>query len=181
MLIDRTYFVGEINIPNVDQSAIGSLVDLFIQKYEPAFLQAALGYDLYKAFTAGIASATPEQKWKDLRDGVEYTDQQGNLTKWKGLITADPKESLIANNIYYWYSRNAHTQSTSMGEVKSSTENANMVSPGLKMTRAFNATYEWLCEMAQYLDARKDVYPEWAKQNRYCMEQKFRPTNTFNV
>jgi len=181
MIIDRTYFVGEINIPNANTTAVSSLIDRFIEKYEPIFLQIALGYELYKEFTQGLAAPVIEQKWKDLRDGVEYTTCSGDLHNWKGLITDDPKESLIANYVYYWHARNHHTQTASVGEVKSAIENSVMSNQGEKMVRAWNEMSAWRCELSQFLSAKKDIYPAYNKADHYHISKTFRPINTFGV
>ena len=89
-LIDRTYFVGELNIPNTNQTVIGSAIDLFIEKYEDQFLNDVLGYTLYKAFKAGLQVVPVAQKWTDLIEGVEYTDLANKTRKWKGLVTQPP-------------------------------------------------------------------------------------------
>jgi hypothetical protein len=274
MLIDRTYFVGELNIPNTNQAAIGSQVDLFIEQYEDQLLNEVLGYSLYKAFKAGMQEVTVDQKWTDLIEGVEYTDVNSKVRFWKGLVTQPPtvlnaldalnpidvkvgrgqqydpianttsttipaalvgktfifekrgvgkliageysvagntltligdqfsvndvytyksatlaintstgtnKKSLIANYVYYWYQRNNHTQTTTTGEVKPANENSTVASPAVKMVRAWNEMSSWICELVDYLDARKDDYTEWADQDVYCMLRKFRPINEFNV
>lgn len=181
MIIDRSYFIGEINIPNVNQTEIGGLVDLFIQKYEPEFLQSALGYELAQQFTAGIAMPTPDQKWLDLRDGAEYTDYAGKVRKWKGLVIAVPKQSIIANYIYYWFSRNKYTQTTSMGEVKSTVENSVPISPGEKMARAWNEMSAGVCALGDFLDAKVDVYPAWKGVNQWEVNSHFRRINTFGI
>ena len=85
MLIDRTYFVGEINIPNTN-GANGDVLDLFIDKYEAEFLQKALGYELYKEFKNGLVQDPVAQKWRDLLEGAEYTFNS-RLHKWNGLIS----------------------------------------------------------------------------------------------
>lgn len=280
MLIDRTYFVGELAIPNVNQPATGSLLDWFISKYEPEFLEKALGYSAYKALVESYQSGTPAQKWVDLVQGVEYTGRCGTLRKWKGLvtgpvdvlnafdvlqdkdivvgrgglydptpgsnttilppeyigkpfrlyqrgfgqlrpdeytITADPlvvgqfivtllttvfavndtyfyktaelvvntttggvKESPIANYVYYWYGRNIHTQTTSMGETKTTVENADSNVPPWKLVKAWDAMSRWVFEMYDYLYAKKDEYTEW--QYQHNMYKSFQPqsVNEFN-
>jgi hypothetical protein len=90
MLIDRTYFIGELNIPNTSKPEIGGLVDWFIEKYEEKFLTEVLGYELYKAFKAGLQSVTVDQKWTDLIEGVEYTNTQSKTAFWRGLVTQPP-------------------------------------------------------------------------------------------
>lgn len=273
MLIDRTYFVGELNIPNTSQAAIGSLTDLFIEKYEEEWLREVLGYTLNKAFKAGLQVIPVAQKWTDLIEGVEYT--HNSKTKfWKGLVSQPPsvlnaldalntiavvvgrgqqydpitgsssttipaalvgkdfifnqrgigqlltseysivgniltlasgqfavndiyiyksatlaintstgtnKQSPIANYVYYWYIRNNYTQTSTMSEVKATNENAVIANPSLKMDRAWNEMSAWICELIDYLDAKKDDYTEWADQDVWHMRKKFRPINEFNI
>jgi hypothetical protein len=86
-LIDRSYFVGELNIPNTDRPEIQERLDLFIETYETELLRDLLGYPLYKAFMNGLQGAPVDQKWTNLLEGVEYTDQSDRLTKWRGLVS----------------------------------------------------------------------------------------------
>lgn len=185
-LIDRAYFVGELNIPNTSQAAISSAVDLFIEKYEDKFLREVLGYTLNKSFQAGLLQPVIESKWSDLRDGVEYTNLSGKTVFWRGLIdavsgVASFDVSPIANYVYYWYIRNNHTQTATTGETKAANENSSMASPALKLVRAWNEMSAWICELVDYLDAKKDDYSEWADHDVYCMRRKFRPINEFNI
>lgn len=273
-LIDRTYFVGELSIPNTSTAAIGSLVDLFIEKYEDQFLQRVLGYSLYKAFKAGLLVVPVAQQWTDLIEGVEYTDLNNQARLYEGLVSQPPsvlnaldalntiavqvgaggtydpvagvnsttlpaalvgkdfiieqrgvgqllsseysivgnvltlstgvfavndiylyksatlaintstgtnKSSPIANYVYYWYMRNSHTQTASTGETKGKHENADYASVATKLVRAWNDMSHWVCELSDYLDARKDVYTEWADQDTWRMRRWFRPINEFNI
>lgn len=273
-LIDRTYFVGELNIPNTSQVAIGSAVDLFIEQYEDQFLNDVLGYTLYKAFKAGLQVVPVAQKWTDMIEGVEYTDLANKTRFWKGLVTQPPtvlnaldalnpidvvvgrgqlydpvanttsttipaalvgktflfekrgvgkliageysvvgntltligdqfaindvytykaatlaintstgtnKKSLIANYVYYWYQCNNHTQTATTGENKAVNENSTAASPALKMVRAWNEMSAWICELVDYLNAKKDDYTEWADQDVWCMLRKFKTINEFNI
>lgn len=274
MLIDRTYFVGELNIPNTSQSAIGSQVDFFIEKYEEKFLNEVLGYTLHKALKVGLDVVPVAQRWTDLIEGVEYTDTNNQVRFWKGLVTKPPsilnaldavntisvqvgaggtydpvaasnsttipaalvgkdftieqrgvgqllsseysivgntltltsgvfaindiyfyksatlaintstgtaKESLIANYVYYWYMRNNHTQTASTGETKGKHENADWSSMATKLTRAWNEMSQWICELIDYLDAKKDDYTQWSDHDVWRMRRKFGPINEFNI
>lgn len=90
--IDASYFVGELDIPNSGEQAIAERITLFINKYEPLFLQKLMGYPLYKAFITGlnvVPPATPDIRWLNILYGAEYTDRQGFVAKWKGLILTD--------------------------------------------------------------------------------------------
>lgn len=103
-LIDASYFVGDISIPNTDDAGVGGRLTLFINKYEPLFLQKLFGYPLYKAFVAGMTvtpPATPDQRFLDILYGKEYTDFQGRLQLWKGLIVTDSPVFNFSGNVSY--------------------------------------------------------------------------------
>jgi len=178
-LIDRTYFIGEINIPNTNQPAVQENIDYLIKKREPELLTQLFGYEMYKAFTTGLAAPTPEQRWLDLRDGVDYTDTDGLSRRWMGLVTkeaADPKQSLIANYVYYWFTRKEATQSSGVGEVVTKTENSKRVSPISKQVRAWNEMVNWIWELYDYLEAKEADYPELEARNK-CQWTILNPFN----
>jgi hypothetical protein len=186
MIIDRSYFVGELNIPNKDAVGTRDLLDQFIEKYEDIFLRELLGYELFKEFKAGTTTLPYDARWTDLIEGKEYTDRAGRTRYYPGLTVnlSGPvtlEISPIACYVYYWYIRNNHSQTAAMGEVKSKTENAMAHNPGLKMTRAWNEMSGWVCEFRDYLDAYKTTYPLWEKQDVWCMLRSFRPINEFNI
>lgn len=88
-LIDISYFVNELNVPNTDQAPVMARLTAFIQKYEQEFLRHLLGYPLYKAFITGLATTPPPQRILDILYGKEYISLQGFLTQWRGLIMTD--------------------------------------------------------------------------------------------
>lgn len=88
--IDKTYFIGDLHISQLQQSAVVDRLNYFISIYEPECLKKLLGYELWKAFTDGLLEDSPAQKWLNLRDGAEFTGYNGRLKKWEGLTgTAD--------------------------------------------------------------------------------------------
>src|SRR3954471_2443196 len=104
-LIDKTYFVGEINIPDTDNPAVEERLNFFIAKYEEEFLKTVLGYSLWSSYTTGIAvTPTPDVIWTNLRDGVEYLVSEKTY-KYRGLYNPTLKLSPIANYVYYWWMR----------------------------------------------------------------------------
>lgn len=54
-IIDYTYFFGKLNLPQTGNTTGLTLINQFIGIYETEYLKKALGYDLWKAFIAGIA------------------------------------------------------------------------------------------------------------------------------
>jgi len=103
-LIDISYFVGDLKIPNSADAAVIERVNWYIQKYEPEFLRHLLGYPLYKAFLAAlnvVPPAVPDQRMISILYGTEYTDLRGYLTRWRGLIDTDnPVFNLAGEYVY---------------------------------------------------------------------------------
>lgn len=87
-LIDSSYFVGAINIPNTAKTEISERLTWFINKYEPRILTDILGYELYGAFKVGLQEGTVAQKWLDLLYGVDFT-YSSKLRRFKGLVSVD--------------------------------------------------------------------------------------------
>jgi hypothetical protein len=95
--------------------------------------------------------------------------------------TGTAKKSPIANYVYYWYIRNNHTQTATTGENKAANENSTAANPTFKIVRAWNEMFGWICDLVDYLNAKKDDYTEWADQDVHCILSKFRPINEFNI
>lgn len=167
MLINQTYFVGEILVPNltgVGPIPAGNVEELnrFISKYEPEFLDEVLGPDLSAAFQIGMSAETPEQRWVYLKIR---------------LLNETHKLSPIAGYVYYHYFRDRLSTSSGLGEVESTAENANVVLNTDKMARAYNdavrkgrAVFNWVIENAE-------TYPEFDLEHEYTLS----PVNTFGI
>lgn len=180
-LIDKTYFIGEITIAQLSQPAARDNLDVFIGKYEPEYLEKALGYEFYQLFKEGIGVETPEGKWTDLRDGAEYTNAAGFTKKWKGLTNA-AKISPIANYIYYWHSCDLVTFSTGNGEKEGKSDNAGNVTSIGKQSKAYNAMVDMTCQLHDFLLNKKDeddnlVYDDFDIEQVTVMGK----TNVFNL
>ena len=80
-IVNKSFFIGDIVIPNLGQPADLSRINDFIHKYEPECLLYTLGYALYKAF-----STESSQRMIDLLGGAEYIDNKGVLRKWQGIF-----------------------------------------------------------------------------------------------
>lgn len=154
-LIDETYFIGELNIPNTDRPSVSEALMHFIAVREKELLTDLLGYEAYKDFLANPAT----QKWLDLKNGKEYTIND-KLYKWEGLIEAN-NQSLIACYVYYWWTRNAVSVSTGIGETKPLSENAVSASPADKMVKAWNMMSDKIRMLFHFLYYNADVYGDW--------------------
>jgi hypothetical protein len=164
-LIDRTYFVNDINIP------AGSFDDggtAMITRHEPDILKKLFGYELSKLVIA-YDPDTSEQRIIDIVEGKEYFVGE-RLYKWNGLINTE-KESLIAYYVYVQILRDRITHTATTGEVKSKFENSDQASVNMKIQSAcvklielygsaynydidFNSCYSFMLQNWQ-------DYPEW--------------------
>ena len=160
-LIDISFFFGEVNIAQKSDAA-GSL-GLFIDEMEPRLLTDLLGYELWKAYTTGIAAGSPDAKWLAIRDGKEYTNRAGYLTFWNGLkfTKGGIKKSLIANYIYWHWMADQATVTTGTGEKTPAAANAVDASPARKMVRAWNQMVCWNLELIEFLLSNPTDYPEF--------------------
>ena len=154
MIINGTYFVGDIYLSQVGDSASSivnnnEVLQNFIDEYEPDILIKALGRKLYNEFSNqleddGTLKPGVDQKWNDLLEGKEYV--VGDITYyWKGLVTTvgSLKKSLMAYYVFYWYVKKGLTQSTTLGTVKASSQNSEPANATPEMTQAWRKLYEW--------------------------------------
>jgi len=162
-LIDKTYFVQEINIPDSDYSGLTAT----IVKYEREILTKLLGYELYTLVAAYNVSTSP-QRIKDIVEGKEYT--VGDYTiKWNGLANTE-LESLIAYYVFYWYLRNKTTVTSVLGEVRPNVENSVNASPVQRLSGAWHRLMDLYGYAGQdslipsaynFLSEHQSDYTEW--------------------
>ena len=101
MIIDTSYFFGDLLIPQKSQPTVNADLLGFIKKYEPKFLSELLGYGVYKDFIVGIADVSPAQKWVNLLQGAEYINAYGERSRWQGLIrSVGGSVSIIPNTAF---------------------------------------------------------------------------------
>lgn len=187
-LIDATFFVKKLSIPNTSDAAVAETVTSYINQYETMFLVKLLGYPLYKEYKA----SPTDQRFKDIIEGKEYANLNGLLAKWNGLVEvlvpeptspaiapAGQKQSIIANFIYYWYRAENATQFTGVGEVIMAGENTTMVSPRKKLAMVWNEMSGQVKELMQFLEATQSNYPEWNNINRSEALKYFSYMNPF--
>lgn len=153
MLIDKTYFIKEINIPGTTTTAVANALNGFIEDYEPVYLQDALGYSFMKLFLSGLEAE--EQRWIDLRDGAEFVDYHSFTQKWTGLLNDDHR-SPIARFVYFYWMRDSASFTSTGGEVVSKPENSNVVSSDAKVRKAHFQMREMTRLMWNFLLNKKD-------------------------
>ena len=95
MFIDRSYFIGELNIPGTNKVDIAERLDLFIEIHETFLLKDVFGFQFYRAFMDGLHGSPVAQAWTDLLQGTAYTDYNGRQQEWVGLVS-QPLELLNA-------------------------------------------------------------------------------------
>lgn len=141
-LIDTTYFVGEISIPNINDSIVKTDVEQAIDQYEKEILISLLGYPLYKELIDDLDESGDPQtdKYVDLVNGADFTlEFQGKTftQHWNGLVNTE-KQSLIAYYVYCKYVERDHQHLSGVGSSMIQSENAERVSPALFIERAWS-------------------------------------------
>jgi len=165
-------FINELLVAGGENPHQGAGYELcaMIEKYEPIYLTAALGYGFYVVLLDNLSDPddVPEE-YAELIDGKDYT-VNGRLYKWEGL------RKHTAQFIYYWYQRNNVTQTSLVGQVKPKTENANNAIVDFKATKAYNDSVDGARSLKHFLTNNKDLYPDFvvAHQDR-CVLTKINP------
>lgn len=145
-IIDVSYFIRELSIPNVNEtlSESGMTLEYFIDEKVRLLLQKALGYRLFEDFDSNVVNGvldelTAPQKWIDFVNGVEYT-KSGKPYKWNGLIYQDGafKKSLLANYVYSEWLRLQTTIMSGVGEVNLSAINAQNANSNFRLVNVWN-------------------------------------------
>lgn len=135
-MIDYTYFKGDNHVAQLSTPAVLEKLNLYIKKYESEFFETVLGYKLNKEFQAGLLLDPIPDKWKNLRDGAEYTNRYGTLAQWKGFT--DKETSPVSAYIYWHWVRSESKYLVGAGPVEAKTENSKRVNPNEFQVRAWN-------------------------------------------
>lgn len=168
MIIDSSYFVNKLNLPQVGNTEGLADVTNFIEQYESEYLRCVLGNDLYNAFIDGVSgSGLPdEQRWVDLLEGADFT-YRNCLVRWNG-FKPTAKISPIANYVFYQYVDNKVTDFTLAGMVQSTTDNNRVVMSDDVLINAWNRMVDMNKNLYRFLKVNATVYPEWKICNYHC-------------
>lgn len=163
MIINDTYFVGEIHIPQTGATASAlvnqnSSLQYFIDEYEREIIELALGKERSNEFYTQIDAngsllTTADPKWGRLLNGHSYL-KNGITYYWRGLIETKGTlpTSLMAYYVYYKYITESVTQRTTLGVVKADGKNGDtmMVSASPTLSRAWRKMYKWYQDSDYY-------------------------------
>lgn len=192
-LIDVSFFIGEMNVPNTDQASTASLLQVYIDQYEPEYLTALLGPDLYAAFKDGLLLQPVPQEWTDLQNQLI-------------VINGASKVSPITNYVYFFFTRRATYNNTGAGITQPAYENATVVDSKIETARAWNQMNKLSFTVYKFLITNCLVYGplpyslrflnndylmywfDWSYwwgffpfNLRRCIPEIFRPINVTNI
>jgi len=167
ILIDKSYFIGELSLPNIQVSikeaaadgvalalqTVGENdLDVFINKYVLDYLTRLLGRELTVKFLQEIETETPSEIWVNLRDKLLIN-------------TGTYKASPIANYVYYWVMRDARTKTTQGGEADPNFDFADNVNNQYKLVKAWNDMSEMTVSFYKWFCKNNQVYREYTGCN----------------
>ena len=146
-LIDKTYFLKSISVPNTEEptSDASTDLDMSIDRYARQFLQMSLGNvlfaDLDSYIIDGELDVLAPQKWLDLVNGVSYTKDGADYV-WQGLKydLGLYKVSILA---YYTYVNHyQNTVNSTLGQVGIDPKNGMIVNPTEHLVSVWNEFVE---------------------------------------
>lgn len=168
MIIDKSYFTGSLELPNVEQGTVNSDLVLnndnlerSIKQYEFEYLSDAFGFTIAKDILSKVqADGTiipgSDQKYFDLIDGVD---------DWVGLryTVSDIKYSQIANYVYCKYLRDAETGLTNVGNTIDEVEKGKTRSSWNK----FNDAWRKMFKFRQYYEFQYEWHYLYGKDKSF--------------
>lgn len=164
-LIDKTYFVNDINIPITTFN--DAVLTANITRWEPDLLRKVLGYDLSKLVMA-YANPGSDQRIIDIVEGKEYSYDTDHLVNWQGLKNT-ALISPIAYYVYYRYVRSQLVLFQSSGATAQESEHGTRADASQLLSGAWYEMRELLGYPGQdvyapslynFLMANVDDYPE---------------------
>ena len=161
--IDSTYFVGPLTIAQLGQPTVVSKLNDMIDQYQLELVQAALGYELAEKFLANIEDPAPEARFTDLKVGKVFTTSYGRQAKWVGFQGTKKKAEYnpLTAYVFWQHENDLMQQTTGMGVVQANSENATVVNPAQKMSKAWNIMVENIWVLWEFMNANADIYPEF--------------------
>lgn len=162
---DSTYYVRDINLTAQQLNNISGYID----RYEYEILVSLLGDELYEEFENDLNESGEPQSEKFtnlLNGGVDFTFTTIGGTevtkKWKGLIQPDLKKSVLAYFTFFNYLNENETQTTTVGQKKTVSENSESVSALPKLTNAWNRGVNIYGETPDYF---RSYHPDYFLDN----------------
>lgn len=176
MIIDATYFIGEINIAQLGQPEVLESVNRFIAKYEKKFMREFFGYELSEKIY--LENETPTDPDIALILNGAIVTICGKTYEWLGLKNAE-KISPIANYVFFYYTEDLLTNQSGIGQTFNRAENADVVSPDSKLAFVWNEMIELLIPLGALLSEEAQASLVGTGYGWKCY--KFKPINTFNL
>lgn len=168
-LIDQSFFILDIDVPNTDNQGISEKLDGFIKKYEKRFLELLLGASVYVDFMAGLELDPIPEKWQDLKNK---------------LVDSDLKQSPIANYIYKFFMYSNSFPAVGLGVSIPKAENSIIISPIDKVVYAWNEMAEFVIDSREWFNkfyADNSLTGYYYIAYYHCRyKNEFAPDNTLN-
>lgn len=141
-LIDVSFFESGLRtIPNVDKQTVKDRIEQAITTYQDYFLKEQFGYEFQKLMLANPTDPI----YANVIDGAEWTDYNGFLQKWDGLL--EP----LADYVFYKFIKENIIKFDGVGFSASSTENASLVQPIQIPVMVYNRFVEQMEHLYDYL------------------------------
>lgn len=155
MIIERTDFTGRYSIP---QNALSNAdIDLYIAKYEVAYLQDLLGVAMFEEFEADFGLPSMPARFSYIEDAFAYDeDTDGCIVRSEGML------EMLKGFLYFHIVRDMKYKNSITGIGASNSEIAREVTfDEANIYGRYNdaiATYE---AIQRYIDDNSDEYPEY--------------------
>jgi hypothetical protein len=180
MIINATYFKGNIYLPNAKNSISSTIPDVenkvldFIKEYESDCLFKCFGSVLFNEFKTKLDDAVTtlikagaDAKWGLLMNGETYTNPNGDEVVWGGIrrktnslgssVDGEYDKSFLAQYVYFYHEKNAHIIRSGAGNKKINSANSVNANDNQKVVSAWR-------EFIRHVQGETDVSPYFVKE-----------------
>ncbi len=181
-IVQPSFFVGDISIPNTQSSNVINNLLYFIDKYESSYLKIALGFKIEKLIReAESVSALPDLI-KDLINGCTFSFEDVEYT-WVGLSSEN--FSPISRYVYYKYVNATQSRFDGIGMIQSAPEENGTipVSPSEKLVSVWAECSESTHVMLLLVLSKLEEYEEYDITREFIVRAAlhFKKINIFGI
>jgi hypothetical protein len=144
--VDKTYFKGIVNIPDID--SFYSEIDDFIDLYSKEILVKILGLKLYKQLIAADFSDETSELHK-LYYGSDF-EVQDEQFRWNGFIN-DERISILSDYVFLMYSRDNYLMNNNIGVTVPMPENSTITDTAQRQSEVYARMEKMIIQLYDYI------------------------------
>jgi hypothetical protein len=157
--------VPPYSIPNL--TSYGATFEEFVKEQQEDMLRYILGNVFFDAFSAGLDTLPVPPRWQKLLDGEDFVGRNGKTYKWFGFKKG------FRPFIYQAWLAATYSTHTENGVIISKNENSDVMSPGQRISQAYNKLSKYIVGNCLELGAWSPLDADNLYSYLFCKREDF--------